>query len=1001
VLSMHKLTAGDGYAYLTRQVAAGDGVLGADASLTAYYEQTGNPPGRWHGAGLAGLGIGPVSRLLPGDRVTEDAMASVFRDGHDPLTGEPLGRPFPHYDTTPAPTGDASTTTPRRAVVGYDLTFTAPKSVSVLWALSDDKTRATVYRAHQAALDAALAFVEQAVVRTRVGQGGCRQVGTAGMIAAAFDHWDSRVGDPNLHTHVVLANRVQGPDGEWRSLDGRTVHAAVVTVSELYDTHLADELARRLPVTWSMRSRGPRRNPAFEVDGIGDDLLTHFSARAEQIHCAEQQWAAKFQADHGREPSRVETTRARQHLARATRPPKQVRALADLLADWANRARALTGVEPVDLAARALGGTYGRALHARDIGPEVRDALVAQVLEDVSTRRSVWTTWNLGAAAARATKPLRMATPAERRTLLNTITAQAATGCVHLDDTRDPETRRVGEELFTSTELLAAEKVLLDAAETPTPAGLTPAALHDPRYQVDALLGSLAGDQRAAAQAVITSGRLLDALVGPAGSGKTTTLAALTGIWRRRIGTVVGLAPSATAAHTLAASLGVPCETTAKWLHETIGDGALTRAQQYAQWREAEATAATPAEARRSRAAQLTLRTEQSRWTMTRHQLVVVDEASLADTRTLAALVTQAADAGAKVLLVGDHLQRGSVDAGGAFAMLVRRGPTAELTSLFRFTHPWEGRASLELRRAHPAALDAYQAHGAFTSGNRHDMVDDALDAVTTARRSGRVAVLQAADNRTVRDLNARAQALAIQSGTVYPESAVTLHDGLTASSGDRIVARHNHRRLRTPDGHLRNGSLWDITRVLPDGAVLAQPATAGRPTDPRRDTDRRGEHPGDTGDPSARGTIRLPAAYVAAHVELGYATSTARTQGITADETHTIAAPGMAHEDLYVAMTRGRHHNHTYVVLDDPDIDCLPGDPNPPSARQVLEQILATSHAELTATETWHTYHRHQLPPVPPALPQQARPRSALSAGLSRPSYTPPASPLGPVLSI
>jgi conjugative relaxase-like TrwC/TraI family protein/excisionase family DNA binding protein len=917
-------------------------------------------------------------------------MAAVFRDGHDPLTGQPLDRPYPRYDSIPAPTGDASTTTPRRAVVGYDLTFTAPKSVSVLWALADDQTRATVYRAHRAALDATLAFVEQAVVRTRVGQGGCRQVRTAGMIAAGFDHWDTRTGDPNLHTHVVLANKVQGPDGEWRSLDGRTVHAAVVTVSELYDTHLADELARRLPVTWSMRGRGPRRNPAFEVDGISDDVLAHFSTRAEQIHCAEQQWAAQFEADHGRAPSRVETVRARQHLARVTRPPKQVRALADLLTDWANRARALTGVEPVDLAARAMGGTYGRALHAHDVGPEVRAALVAQVLEEVSTRRSVWTTWNLGAAAARATKPLRMASPIERRALLNAVTAQAAAGCVHLDDTRDPDTRRVGEDLFTSTELLAAEKVLLDAAETPTPAGLTPLALHDPRYQVDTLLDPLAPDQRAAAQAVLTSARLLDALVGPAGSGKTTTLAALTGIWRRRIGTVVGLASSATAAHTLAASLAAPCETTAKWLHETIGDGALARGQQYAQWRAAEAAATTPAELHRARAAQLTLRAEQSRWTLTRHQLVVVDEASLADTRTLAALVTQAADAGAKVLLVGDHLQRGSVDAGGAFAMLVQRGPTAELTSLFRFTHPWEARASLELRRAHPAALDAYQAHGPFTSGTHDDMLDTALTAAATARQAGRVAVLQAADNRTVRDLNARAHADGILTGTVNPAGGVTLHDGLTAAAGDRIVARHNNRRLHTPDGHLRNGSLWDITHVLPDGALLARPA------DDRRDADRR-----DPGHPTARGTIRLPADYVAAHVELGYATSTARTQGITVDETHTIAAPGMGREDLYVAMTRGRHHNHTYVALDDPDTDCLPGNPTPPTARQVLEQILATSHAEPTATETWHTYHRHEPPPVPPAHPQPTRPTSAMSADLSSPRYPRPPSHDGPVLSM
>src|SRR5690606_28452567 len=113
-------------------------------------------------------------------------------------------------------------------------------------------------------------------------------------------------------------------------------------------------------------------------------------------------------------------------------------------------------------------------------------------------------------------------------------------------------------------------------------------------------------------------------------------------------------------------------------------------------------------------------------------QLIIIDEASLADTRTLAALVDQARTATAKVVLVGDHLQRGAVDAGGAFAMLARRGPTAELTSLWCFTHPWEARASLELRRAHPEALDTYEAHGAFSSGVHDDMLDAALAAATT-----------------------------------------------------------------------------------------------------------------------------------------------------------------------------------------------------------------------------------------------------------------------------
>ncbi|MFC4613580.1 MobF family relaxase [Cellulomonas algicola] len=198
-MSMHKLTAGDGYTYLTRHVAAGDAGLDAGASLTAYYEQTGNPAGRWFGEGLAGLGDA-TRRLRPGDLVTEAAMTAVFRDGVDPLTDDALGRRYSRFD-------DGK----RHAVVGFDLTFTAPKSVSVLWALADDATRVIVYDAHRAALVSSLEFVEQRVIRTRIGEAGGHQVRTRGMVAAAFDHWDTRAGDPNLHTHVVIANKVQGP----------------------------------------------------------------------------------------------------------------------------------------------------------------------------------------------------------------------------------------------------------------------------------------------------------------------------------------------------------------------------------------------------------------------------------------------------------------------------------------------------------------------------------------------------------------------------------------------------------------------------------------------------------------------------------------------------------------------------------------------------------------------------------------------------------------------
>lgn len=958
MMSMHKLVGGDGYTYLTRQVAAGDARLADTEPLVAYYEATGTPPGRWAGRGLADLGEG---RLRVGSVVTETAMTTLFRDGCDPVTGTALSTPYADLR--------------RRPVVGYDLTFTVPKSVSVLWALGDEATRQAVAAAHRAAVDQALAFVERSVARTRVGHAGAHQVRTRGIVAAAFDHFDSRAGDPNLHTHVVLANKVQGPDRLWRSLDGRAVHAATVTVSEFYDGLLADELHRRLPVTWSHRSRGERRSPAFEIDGLGDPLLTLFSTRAARITEATAAWAAEFSETHGRSPSRTETTRARSHLTRTTRPAKVIRPLAELLTDWANRARAATGLEPHDLSARALTGTYSRLLRAHDIGPEVRDALVTQTLADAAERRAVWSTWNLAAAATRATKPLRMASPAERHRLLGDVTRAAADRCVHLDDTRDPATVRVGEALFTTIEMLAAEKTLLDASEQEISLALNRNHLRDPAWRSAMRLDILAEDQAAAVGAILTSGRALDALVGPAGSGKTTTLAVLARAWSQYFGPVIGLAPSASAARTLSDALRVPCETTAKWLYESAGQGAEARARAHF---DASTDHATDRQASLERL--IDLRIDAGRWRMQPGQLVVIDEASLADTRTLAALISQADAAQAKVILVGDHLQRGSVEAGGAFAMLARRGPTAELTSLWRFTHPWEARASLELRRAHPEALDAYEVHGAFTSGTRDAMLDAAFDGFSDARAGDRLAVLQAADSATVRELNARAHDDAVAAGQVAATGGVELHDGLTAARGDRVVTRRNDRRLRVPGGYVRNGALWDVTAVERDGALRVRPAGEG-----------------------IAPAVRLPAAYVADHVELGYATTTARSQGITVDETHTVAAPGMAREDLYVAMSRGRDLNRTYIVTE-PDEDCpLPLEaPARTTRRVVLDAILATTHAEPTATETWEAYHpqippREPVPLFPQDLPGALHPQGN-GTGLAS---TPPPVRHGPGLGI
>ena len=715
------------------------------------------------------------------------------------------------------------------------------------------------------------------------------------------------------------------------------------------------EVARRLPVSWSWRQRGESRNPALEIDGLSDELLAAFSSRSQVIGAVTEQWAADHTARHGRGPSRVETTKARERLTRATRPRKVVRSLHELLTEWANRARALTGHEPLDLAAAALAGGYGRALHAHDVGPQVREQIVAAAVHDASTRRSVWSTWNVAASVLRASADLPMASPRDRFRLTDQLLSQASDGCIRLD-VPDPERPvRRGEERYTTAELLGAEALLLSAA---TPTGtrrrrlpLDPAAAED--------LARLDADQAGAVAAMLGSLTVLDVMVGPAGAGKTTTLAALADAWQAsRGGEVIALAPSATAAHVLGNALGVRAETTAKWLHESVGPGAVARTQALAT---AGVSGGNPMTIRERI---IRLSDEQDRWQLHPGTLLIVDEASLADTRTLAHLTGQAEAAGAKILLVGDPAQRGAIEAGGAFAMLANRGPTAQLRTLRRFAHPWEARAVLELRHGSTSAIDAYAEHKRLHAGGYDDLVGQIAQATATALGAGERVLAQAVDTSSVTDLNERVHGLLQDAGFVGDDAA-TLADGLPAGLGDRVVSRRNDRRLTYGNDHwVRNGTLWTVTATRPDGSL-------------------------DVTDPDGTRAV-LPATYVTAHVELGYATTTARSQGATVDVTHNLIGPGSAREDLYVAMSRGRAANHLYVAVNEPSTDCLPGE-QAGDPMEVLTTVLKTTRLETSATDTWDKHH----PDRPLVVPLPARP--------TRPAHvipTPASTPAPPVLT-
>jgi conjugative relaxase-like TrwC/TraI family protein len=403
-MTMHRLTAGSGYQYLMRSTASGDCDRPAASDLTTYYTASGNPPGRWYGGGLVGLARGGPGE---GAQAAEEQVANLYGEGKDPQTGTSLGRPYPKH--TPATEGiakqvaalpadltgearDAALATITRvelakrmgtAVAGFDLTFTATKSVSTLWAVADDGTRAALLVAYRAAVGQALTFLEYTAAFTRTGTAWCRQHKVSGLIAAGFDHWDSRAGDPNLHTHLLVANKVQGPGGAWLSVDSRALHRAVVMISELYDDLLADEIARRLPVRFGGRHPGPRRSPAFELDGVDDALMTEFSSRATQIDEAMTGVLTEFYATHGRGPNRIEIVRLHQQVTRSVRPKKHVTPLADSMTLWRARATERSGKTPVELTAAVLRASRTSPLGSDRIPAPVIDRLAEHTLEHV------------------------------------------------------------------------------------------------------------------------------------------------------------------------------------------------------------------------------------------------------------------------------------------------------------------------------------------------------------------------------------------------------------------------------------------------------------------------------------------------------------------------------------------------------------------------------------------------------------------------------------------
>lgn len=977
MLSLHKLTAGDGYTYLTRHIAGGDVQRERGQDAADYYSAEGNPPGRWAGRGLAaldlrtrevteqamrnlfGLGIHPEAERIKkeylAEHLREDLTAVQAKKVHRAAEkAAELGGPFRSYeppehfqkrvdqrlDAIREETGREPTEADtkrammlearaqRAAVAGYDLVFSPVKSVALLWALHPDQAvRASIRQAHEEAMASALGMLEGHAAFTRTGRNGIAQIATRGLIAVAFDHYDSRDGDPNLHTHYVVSNKVQGADGIWRSLDARALYRMTVAASEHYNAVLEILLGTRYGIEFSPRQDTPDgKQPVREVTGIPLTMIGHYSSRRTALEARYAELVRTYRREHGYDPGRKAAYQlARQATLETRQGKKQPRSLAAMRESWHSSLLATFG----PAGARAI--TDAVPARVQSISPEAPNvgALAAKVTAVVEESRSTWTRWNLHAEAERIVRAEHRFSSLDEHKRAVALVVEEATSTRHavrvdappISDESKQLRRENGESVFTqhaaerytSARILGAEQRLLHAAQHELVPTIDPQLAHillagierDARLTLDPAQRELA-IRFACHPARISVG------LGPAGSGKTTAMSAFTALTRASGHRVIPLATSSASAAVLARQLGVPAENLHKFLYEHLDGSHTDRLRTGGR---------IP-----SRLQHLDVRPG---------DVILVDEAGLAGTPNLDRLLAVARQHQARIVLLGDYRQLGAIESGGALRLLAHDAGAVELTTLYRFANPAEAAATLKLRVGDASALDFYADNRRIRTGSRDGMTEAAYQGWRTDMLASKKTILTAATGIDTTRLCAQAREDRVVAGQVEADG-VDLRDGNLAGVGDWIITRENNRKLLTHGGRdfVKNGDGWTVLARHDDGALTV-------------------EHH------AHRGRVTLPTAYVREHVQLLYASTVIRTQGLTVETAHPLIIGEMTREELYVALTRAQFHTTLYVAThdilpldEDERLDYPRNDPRAYAGIEILLRIMNTEGAELSATE-------------------------------------------------
>lgn len=728
-----------------------------DLAREDYYLEGGEPIGRWFGEGAQDLNL-PAT-------VDAESLKALLEGFAPPgaISSNPRRAPSTPRRAPGAPLVQNAGEPNRQP--GWDLTFSAPKSVSTLWAVSDERLRNEIGQAHEAAVKAALNWIQDSCVYTRRGKEG-KERERVGMVCALFDHSTSRLLDPQLHTHCLLVNIGTRTDGTVGAIMTRLVYLSKMAGGALYRAELAAQLEKRLEIALT------RERNWFEIQGVPPDLIRTFSKRRQEI--------LSFLDKHG-----YYGAKASAYATLSTRSAKALIPRQTLLAGWQEIAQ--RNFFTFERARRLC-----RSMSARLTPPEKlahEQALAA--LEAI--------TWNQSHFARRDV--IRYVAEAGIARGVDADLVIEATDkilqsehVVVLNDVKD-------ERRYTTPEMLALEKHLISMAE---------ATKQDARHVIpeSRLAGPTSGrgwlwqkrdplkpQQHEALKKICSAPGSIQVVDGLAGTGKTSLLAAAREVWESEGYTVLGAALAGKAARELSSGAGIASETLTWRLLQLSPTFAQTWKHHAIQlWRAARGWPTYAPE----------------RLELSERSILVLDEASMIGTRQLAEVIEIVSKAGAKLVLVGDKGQLPAIEAGGPFAYLGKMLKAAKLTQIQRQKQLW-GRGVVEdvAMGNIEEALMPLMERGLLT------IVDDPLLAQkslvqewnSNRTRDLKETLVLTSTNHEAAQINQQVQALRREMGEVGWRHVRVGEQ--TLREGDRILFTRNAKPLS-----VNNGTLGTISHI-------------------------------------------------------------------------------------------------------------------------------------------------------------------------------------------